>query len=415
MRNSLFICFLLAVTPVWSQPGQLSLRQALQTAQQNSPLATAGQYDVAVAEANVIVAGQRPNPVLNNQSLSLVKPALYPVGTQWHSPENMQVWWQLTKPFQLPAQRRLQLELARKNVTLVQKQLSEAERNLYRDVAVQWLETWAAQQQVALLKQAVTASDSLLAASQAKFDRRQIPETEVMRIRLSAGNYAFRLRSAQQALDQSSARLGSLLGMPGAVGADTNDHFLVETPVVNDSLLQQATHSRSDIQLLRSAVDAAGADVELQRALVWPQPELGVIYNPQNTLPYVGFFGTIELPVFSRNQGEIKRSVVLQQQAEEDLASAEEQVQSELTAAYAAYNDRRASLDELGQLLSQSEMLFQSVRDAYASGATSVADYLEAQRSCIEMQQLYSETLRQYRESYIRLLYAAGSIDRLAQ
>ena len=44
-----------------------------------------------------------------------------------------------------------------------------------------------------------------------------------------------------------------------------------------------------------------------------------------------------------------------------------------------------------------------------------IIDFLEAQRSWLDTQQQYYETLQLYRQSYIKLLYASGLINKLAQ
>ncbi|MCP2835066.1 TolC family protein, partial [Salmonella enterica] len=65
-------------------------------------------------------------------------------------------------------------------------------------------------------------------------------------------------------------------------------------------------------------------------------------------------------------------------------------------------------------LLRQSEKILGSVKYAYLRGGTNMIDYLEAQRSWLDTQQNYYETLRAYRQSCVDLLYASGMILYLA-
>ncbi|MNU50417.1 Outer membrane efflux protein [compost metagenome] len=417
MQNRLLISviLLLAMPSIWSQTSPYNLQKALQTARNNSPLLKPQQYNVAIAEADVVTASLRPNLILNNQTLNLVQPSHFPANTNWYSGQNRQVWWQLTKPFQLPAQRKYKIKVAEQNVLLEQKVIKEAERNLFQDVAIQWLDVWTTRKQLDLLMVAKSNTDSLVVVNQLRYKNQVITETELIRTSLLADQYALQLKSAEQTYQNALVNLQFLLGSNEAISIDTSDRFLYELPASLDSLLKQALNSRSDLQTLKSVVNVADANIQLQKAFAWPQPELGVIYNPQNTIPYIGIYGTIELPVFSRNQGEIKKALVLKQQAEQQLQTTQTQLQTELTTAYQIYQTQQANLTKFDQLLAQSEKILMSVKYSYLRGGTTIVDFLEAQRSWLETQQQYYETLQGYKQSYIRLLYVSGYINQLAQ
>lgn len=417
MQNRLIISVILlfSLSSVWSQTSQYNLEKALQTARNNSPLLKPQQYNVAIAEADVVTASLRPNLILNNQTLNLVQPSNFPANTHWYSGQNRQVWWQLTKPFQLPAQRKYKIQVAEQNVLLEQKIIKETERNLFQDVAIQWLDVWTASKQLDLLIQAKSNTDSLVVVNQLRYKNQVITETELIRTKLLADQYAIQLKSAEQTYQNALVNLKFLIGTTETITIDTNDQFLYLLPNNLDSLLRQALSSRSDLQTLKSVVTVADANIQLQKSFAWPQPELGVIYNPQNTIPYVGIYGTIELPVFSRNQGEIKKAVVLKQQAEQQLQTNQVQLQTELTIAYQVYQTQQSNLAKFDNLLSQSEKILTSVKYSYLRGGTTIVDFLEAQRSWLETQQQYYETMQEYKQSYIRLLYVSGYINQLAQ
>lgn len=417
MQNRLIISVILlfSLSSVWSQTSQYNLQKALQTARNNSPLLKPQQYNVAIAEADVVTASLRPNLILNNQTLNLVQPSHFPANTHWYSGQNRQVWWQLTKPFQLPAQRKYKIQVAEQNVLLEQKIIKETERNLFQDVAIQWLDVWTASKQLDLLIQAKSNTDSLVVVNQLRYKNQVITETELIRTTLLADQYAIQLKSAEQTYQNALVNLKFLIGTTETITIDTNDQFLYLLPNNLDSLLRQALSSRSDLQTLKSVVTVADANIQLQKSFAWPQPELGVIYNPQNTIPYVGIYGTIELPVFSRNQGEIKKAVVLKQQAEQQLQTNQVQLQTELTTAYQVYQTQQSNLAKFDNLLSQSEKILTSVKYSYLRGGTTIVDFLEAQRSWLETQQQYYETMQEYKQSYIRLLYVSGYINQLAQ
>ena len=392
-----------------------TLQRALQTAKANNPVLKSEYVNVNIAEADIITARQRPNPTLNNQSLQLSKGSYFPAGTDWSNGKNRQVWWQLTKQFQLPAMRRNRIDFAEKNVALSQKQFNETERELFQDVASKWVDVWTAKKQVDLLQLAKNNTDSLVVINKLRFKNQVITQTDLARTELLAAQYALQIKAANQNYKNELLNLKYLVGVQEDIAVDSTDNFTGVFPASMDSLLQSALNNRSDIQALKYKIDAANSNIKLQKALAWPVPELGAIYNPQNTIPYVGFYGTIQIPIFSRNQGEIRKSNLIKQQTELGLISVQKQIQTEITTSFNAYQTQKVNLESFKPLIDQSTFILNNVKFSYLRGGTSIIDYLEAQRSWLDTQQQYYETLQLYRQSYIQLLYASGLINQMAQ
>ena len=409
------IFFLLRVVMPLCAQTDYGLQKALQTAKANNPALKTNLYNVGIAEADMITAKLRPNLTLNNQSLQLMQPAYFAPNTDWHNGKNRQVWWQLTKQFQLPSQRRYKIEVARQSTSLAQKDYAETERNVFLEVATRWLDAWAAQKQLNILQAAKNNTDSLLAINKLRLKNQVITQTDLSRTELLSGQYALQIVSAGQNYKNEISGLKFLLGVREDLRIDTSETFLFSVPSDLDTLLQQALNTRTDIVSLKSTVDLANSNIRLQKSYAFPTPELGVIYNPQNTVPYLGFYGTIQIPLFSRNQGEIKKSDFLKKQAEQGLLTAQVQIQTELSSAYNTYRIQKQNLQNFDRLLVQSESILNNVKYSYLHGGTTIIDFLEAQRSWLDTRQQYYETMQQYRQSYIKLLHVSGLINQMAQ
>ncbi|MGZ3918645.1 MAG: TolC family protein [Bacteroidia bacterium] len=403
------------LTFVTNAQNSISLKQALQTAKSNNPLLKTEYFNVSIAETDIITAKLRPNPVLNNQSLQLMSPSYYPLNAQWYDGKNRQVWWQLTKPFQLPAQRKYKIEFAQKKIDASKKIYNETERGLFQQVASKWVDVWTAKKQLDILQLAKNNTDSLVSINKLRFKNQAITQTDLSRTELLSNQYALQIKSAEQTYKNEITNLRFLIGTQGEVSIDMSDNFIFVFPTTMDSLLQQALANRADIQALKSTIDVANSNIKLQKALAMPNPELGAIYNPQNTIPYLGFYGTIQIPIFSRNQGEIKKSNLLKQQSEQGLITTQQQIQTEIATAYSSYQTQKSNLKNFDDLLSQSETILNNVKYSYLRGGTTIIDFLEAQRSWLDNQQQYYQTLQLYRQSYIQLLYASGLINQMAQ
>lgn len=414
-RRTYILSALLLVACAIKAQDPISLKKALQAARAGNPTLKAEQYNANLAQADIITARLRPNPTLNNQTLQLLRSSNFPAGTDWHNGQNRQVWWQLTKPFQVAGQRRYKIELAEKSAAYAEKNYAETERRLFLDVANGWLDVWAAQKQSDIIRVAKNNTDSLVAVNRLRLKNQVITQADLIRTELLAGQYALQYKSAKQDVRNKENSLRYLLGLKDSLRIDTTDRFLFNGPAEIDSLVGIALQQRSDIQASTAWIGVSKANIQLQKSLAFPQPELGVIWNPQNTIPYIGLYATIDLPVFSRNQGEIRKSYILKDQAEQQLSAGQSKMRSEISIAWADYQLQRQSMQSFELLLEQSQTILDNIRYAYLKGGTTVIDFLEAQRSWIETRQHYYDTLQQYRRSYIQLLYATGMINQLAQ
>ena len=391
-----------------------SLQSAVITARSNSPLLKAEGYNINIAQGNLTTAKLHTNPALNNQTLQMTNSKYYSPGTEFSSPLNRQVWWQLTKPFVLPAQRRGRIDIASQNLLLFQKGFSETIRNFSTDVANQWLNAWIIKSRLDLLDQAYTNIDSLVKINRARLRNQVITQTDLIRTQLLQDQYQLQRINAQKDFKNEIHRLKFLMGVKDSVNVDINS-VIESTLIPNtvDSLLSQAMRDRSDVQAANLAVLVSQSNIKYQKSMVWPQPELGMIWNPQNTIPYLGFFGTIKVPLFDRNQGEIEKSKFLQLQAEEGVRNAELKISTEVQAAFQTYQTEKENLKKYDLMMTQSDQVLDNVRYSYLKGGTTIIDFLDAQRSWFDTRQLFLNARLSYFQSYIQLLYVTGLINQL--
>lgn len=392
----------------------LSLKQALDKARSNNPVLRVERFNEQIAQADVITARLRPNLTLNNQTLQLTDARYFAPGTGWYSGQNRQDWWQLTKVFQWPGQRKNRIDLALQNQRLEQANYNETLRHVLMETATAWLECRTALQQLELVIIAKTNIDSLVKTNQLRLKNQVITATDVLRTELLAEQYALQIRKAEQEIVSCRNRLALLLDVkPDNLQIDTSDNFADLLPwsaTGVDSLVALAVERRADLQALRRLQEVAQSNLRLQKSLAAPQPELGIIFNPQNSINYFGIFATIDLPVFDRNQGEIRKAQVLQSQASEQLLAARLRLQSEIATAWSEYQTYQAAVARFESILQQSQTILDNVRYAYLRGGTSIVDFLEAQRSWLETRQLYYETLQSFHLRRLQLLHVTGTI-----
>ncbi len=392
----------------------VTLNQALISAKQNNPVLKTGSFNLGIAQADIITAKLRPNLILNNQSLQLVSPSNFFPNSSFTDGRNRQVWWQLTKQFQMPSQRKYKIEVAQQNATITQKNYVETERNLFLNVGAIWVDAWYAKVNLGLITKAYINIDSLVYINELRLKNQVITSTDLLRTQLLAEQYQLQQKLARQDYINQLQNLKFLIGTNDSINIDANDNF-ISFPIANkiDSIMIYASTNRADVLVAQNQIEIATSNINLQKANAKPIPELGVIYNPQNTIPYLGFFGTIQLPFFSRNQGEIQKSKIIKAQTEQYLNVVKQQLKTEITTAYNSFQIQKQSIEDNKLILLKADKILTSVKYAYLSGGTTIIDYLEAQRTWFDTQKLYYDTQYNYRKSYIQLLYATGLINQL--
>jgi cobalt-zinc-cadmium efflux system outer membrane protein len=124
----------------------------------------------------------------------------------------------------------------------------------------------------------------------------------------------------------------------------------------------------------------------------------------------VSLFGSIEIPIFNRNQGEIARTRYAVGQSQE-LSS--EQDSLALTDVENSYESLRTN-DEVLQLyqsgyLKEAEDSRDISQYAYQRGAASLLDFLDAERSYRAIELAYRQALASYMTSLEQLRQAVGT------
>ncbi|TAE74520.1 MAG: TolC family protein [Bacteroidetes bacterium] len=396
--------------------GQIyNLQKSLQTSKANNLFLKAEKINFEMAMADITTSKLRPNPTLNMQFLQLMNSQYFADNTNFYQNKNRQVWWQFTKIFQLPNQRKYKIEYAEKNNILVKKNYAETERNLFFEVANKWLEAWNLEKQLEIINIAKSNIDTLLKINERRLKNQVITETEVLRTQLLVLQYEMKQKSIKQNIDNKIRELKLSIGTQDSLQIDKNDNFEVVNNAKLDSLLNFAIENRSDIIALKANLQATETNIKLQNANAIPKPELGFLWNPQNSVPYFGIFATIQLPIFDRNQGNINRSKVEKLQVEQVLIATQNKIKIEITNALYAFDFQKNNLEKFKKLLETSQIILDNVRYAYLRGGTTIIDFLEAQRSWLETQQQYYEILQQVKQTYLQLIFATGQINLLGE
>lgn len=411
MRYTFLVLLLLLTCSVAQAQTQttLSLQDALSMALKNNPFYKTQKYNVELAKTAVTTAGLHPNPSAGISSLVVPSSRYYAPGTGFLAPDNRQMTYQLSKPFQVGGQLRYKVQFAKSDLALATSSLDEYGWTLLNDVALKWLDVWYADEKLKLIELAKLNSDTLLGVNQIRLKNQVITTTEYTRTQINAEQYRLMQLSASQELKSEQNNLALMLGLKDKILTDNKEQwFPAVLPQDFDTLLQTALENRKEIQMGKQMTEKAKADVALQKAIAKPVPEIGMNYSPQNRVPYMGLFVAVPLPVFDRNQGEITRAKIAIEQAEATTDAFKLQVTKEVRNAFDEYTTNRNSWERYKELNKKSENVLQTVKISYLKGGTTILDYLEAERTWFEMQNQYYEAMFNFRKSYLQLLFTCN-------
>jgi cobalt-zinc-cadmium efflux system outer membrane protein len=249
-----------------------------------------------------------------------------------------------------------------------------------------------------------------------------IGEAQLKAGSISEGDYLkIKLQLLQFQTDVSSARLAKVQGLVGlreflgynAVPADFDvigDLAYQPLKVDQDDLQMKAMRERPDFRAAELGIPAAQSQILLAKANA--KVDVNGTYDfthvsGENT---ASLFVNFELPIFNRNQGEIARTGYALTQAQEQQQAASDTVLSDVANAYEAVR----SNDEVVQLYMSGYLKqAQDSRDiseyAYRRGATTLLDFLDAERGYRSVQLAYRQALASYMTALEQLKEAVGT------
>lgn len=410
MKNIWVISSLLLFSSLHSQK-TLTLQRALQEASLNNAHLKTEFINVSIAQLEKLNAGIRPNPSLNNQSLFQIQPNYYNGNSTWHDPQNRQIWWQLTQPISVAGQRNNKIAVAESEFNFKKHEYLVLENSLLLEVSNQWFEIWAQTQKVKSLIKVLYQTDSLVEERSRTKDLPITTQMETIQYDIQRKGWLIALNEENQILKTQYLQLANITGI--------KDSFVIEetldtTLQINknlEGLISQSLEKRSEAVSAKLEIEAAKSNILLQKSLAIPQPELGFIWNPQNTFPYFGIYSTIKLPVFDRNQGQIKKAIIQENQAEAKQSELNKNIILEVTTAYGNFQMNRVNLKLQTEIYDQAMTLYNLQIMSYLKGESNVTQLMEMQESWILHENMLNEAKQHYRLSFNQLLYVSGLMN----
>jgi cobalt-zinc-cadmium efflux system outer membrane protein len=403
----------LAATPALAEE-KITLEQALAEALEKNLSLLAERVNISIAEARLITARLRPNPVLSagGDHLDLLGTGFNEINNA--GPEEFNLRTDFT--IERGGKRSSRIAVAQHALGVAELEFLNAVRGLRLEVQSAFVEALLARHRVELARQNLEALNRIVEVNQVRSRTGDVAEVELIRSRVAALQQANALRRAELDLRTVLIRLQTLMGRARpAPDFDVLGELRRETRVAPlEEWLKIALENRPDLLALRRAVQRSAAELQLELARAKPDLTLGSEYRRQQGLAgtgnMLGFFVQIPLPVFDRNQGEIARAREELRQAELRVRALEASIRAEVESAYRQWQSSRESLEQIETaMLAQAREVRDITEYAYRRSEASLLEFLDAQRAFNETMQAYYEARAEYAGSLYLLESSAGA------
>lgn len=393
----------------------LSIAEAVAESLVRNQTLQAQRFNLTVADAAIMTAGLRPNPVVSGDADHLDL-----LGTGFDDTNNAgppEYGLRIDFPIERGGKRDLRLGLAKSGRELAAAQLADVVRRLEIDVLVACVDVLEAKAKLELAHDNLATLQQLVDLNQRRLTSGAIAPLEATRSRVAMLQYRSNVRTAELSLTQARLHLLPLLGVkPGEPAVDIVD-VLEEVPARTSPVLSDlqaaARAKRPDVIAARADQARSQADLRLQISQAKVDFSVGTEYRRQQgtagTGNMLGFFVSAPLPIFNRNQGEIARAQADQERTRQSAAAVDIDVNTEVASAFREYESSRRLLLEIEQdLLEPARSARAGTTYTYQAGATSLLDVLDAQRAFNDTMDSYYTAQAAYKRAEAKLALIAG-------
>jgi len=388
-------------------PAPLTIDRAVNEAIDHNLSIVAERYNLAVADARVVTASLRPNPILTASTM-------LPDATIFNSNVNPKEGIvRADVLIERGGKRDGRIEVAQQAKAVTELQLKNTIRTLVLNVQSAFIDVQQAQADLGLARESLTAFNEIVAINTERVRSGDLAAVELGRSRLAALQFQNDVKSREAKRAVAMHRLRALLGRIDTAPIEVAGELRRDAASIRiEALEQQAFQLRPDLKALERDQVRSAADVRLQMAQGKIDYTVSGEFHRQiapNSLAgnEWGLFVSAPLPIFNRNQGEAERARQEAKQATARIASLQADITTELRSAWEQFTTTKDLVDTIEQqMLAQAREVRDTTAYSYRRGEASFIELLDAQRTFNDTMQSYNEA----RAEYARSLYTLDAL-----
>lgn len=352
-RAFLFLLFLLLAGKMCAQQvaGTLTLKEAEQRFLERNLSLIAERYNIDMAQAQVLQAKLFENPVISLEQnvYNRLNGKYFDFGKEGEAVVEIE------QVIHLAGQRNKQVRLEKINKEIAEYQFEEVMRTLRQELNEKFVEVYFLSKSIAIYEKEVNSLQALLGGMKIQQEKGNISLMEISR--LESMLFSLRKEKNERKNDLLTTRgeLNLLLNLP----EDTQVQLSLDEEVLQQLDLSQLSfadlkaiiNERPDQKIARSTVNASRANLKLQKSMAFPEFSVKGNYDRVGNFinDYFAIGVSLSVPIFNRNQGNIKAARFSIQQAGVQQEYAANRADMELFTAY-------TSLEKATQLYQSTNM-----------------------------------------------------------
>jgi cobalt-zinc-cadmium efflux system outer membrane protein len=369
----------------------------------------AERYNLPVADARIVTARLRPNPVL-----SVWGNYLDALGTGFNAATNAagptESGARVDFVLERGGKRRERIAVAEAGKVMAQLELLNAARTLIADVQNAFVDVLQAKADLSLAMENLKTFEEIVRINSSRVKSGDLAEVELIRSQVAQLQFENTVRQTELRLQTARAKLQLLVGrrrgdpLVDAIGEMRRDATLISF----ETLRAQAFAKRPDVLAERQDQARSQAELRLQLAQGKVDYTVGAAVNQQwvrglDAGNSMGVFFSMPLPLYNRNQGEIARAQQERLQAEARIRAIETTIENEVKRAYLQYQNARTTLGRIEEsLFGRAQDVRRVTEFSYRRGEATFLEFLDAQRAYNETVQAHNEA----RADFARSLYS---------
>lgn len=352
-RVFLFLLFLLLAGKMCAQQvaGTLTLKEAEQRFLERNLSLIAERYNIDMAQAQVLQAKLFENPVISLEQnvYNRLNGKYFDFGKEGEAVVEIE------QVIHLAGQRNKQVRLEKINKEIAEYQFEEVMRTLRQELNEKFVEVYFLSKSIAIYEKEVNSLQALLGGMKIQQEKGNISLMEISRLESMLFSLKKEKNERESDLLTTRGELNLLLNLP----EDTQVQLSLDEEVLQQLDLSQLSfadlkaiiNERPDQKIARSTVNASRANLKLQKSMAFPEFSVKGNYDRVGNFinDYFAIGVSLSVPIFNRNQGNIKAARFSIQQAGVQQEYAANRADMELFTAY-------TSLEKATQLYQSTNM-----------------------------------------------------------
>ncbi|MFH6956998.1 TolC family protein [Flavobacterium aquidurense] len=376
------------------------------------------KLNIDIADAQVIQAKLWPNPTLTIGELNLWHNAtaqeVPPLWGNWG--KTTQVTAELEQLVQTAGKRKKMIAMEKVGVDIAKEYFKTFLRNLKIEFRGNLTELQYTQAQEAVYQKQLSSMQTMLKGYSNQVALGNIGRGEYIRLKASELQFLKEIADLRKENNSLQKELKVLMNLPATHFIKlTDDGFAPDNKNIENinlgNLMTSAVENRPDMKVIKLGNDYNDNKYKYEKAMRTPDVTLGISYDrgASTMNDFVGLGFALDLPFFSRNQGNIKAAKIAIEQGKLLTEEKTISVQSEVLQAYEDLIVTKKLYDSVeANYESDLDKLLESYRKNFLQRNTSMLEYLDFVDAYLDNKSILLNSKKDLNKNLEELRYISG-------